>query len=188
MDLLRRLSLLGPGRPAAAAVPAEKQATLDELRARMADILGRPPPEPVLPDPEATLLPFVRRETEHGPLCARQERLGRSHRVGRMCVDEAARADPRILALLALDPRLERNAVRAEVRRVVRRMAQDEMKQEFACDLETDDVLQRGAYELLKKLKVDPATIAEYKGFPAKFDKKEDLPAGAMLPQDAQAK
>lgn len=106
MDLLRRLSLLGPGRPAAAAVPAEKQATLDELRARMADILGRPPPEPVLPDPEATLLPFVRRETEHGPLCARQERLGRSHRVGRMCVDEAARADPRILALLALDPRL----------------------------------------------------------------------------------
>lgn len=88
----------------------------------------------------------------------------------------------------ALDPRLERGAVRAEVRRVVRRMAQDELKQEFACDLETDDVLQRGAYELLKKLKVDPATIAEYKGFPAKFGKKEDLPAGAMLPQDAQAK
>ncbi len=62
--------------------------------------------EPVLPDPEVTLLPFVRRETDHGPLCVRRERLGRSHHVGRMCVDDAARADPRLLALLALDPGL----------------------------------------------------------------------------------
>lgn len=106
MDLKRRLSLLGPGRPAPLGPPADKQATLDELRARMADILGRPAPEPTLPDPEATLLPFVRRETPHGPLCQRLERLGRSHHVGRMCVDEAARADPRLLALLALDPSL----------------------------------------------------------------------------------
>lgn len=106
MDLTRRLSLLGPGRPASTEVPAEKLATLDDLRARMAEILGRPPVEPVLPDPEVTLLPFVRRETDHGPLCVRRERLGRSHHVGRMCVDDAARADPRLLALLALDPGL----------------------------------------------------------------------------------
>lgn len=106
MDFERRLSLLGPARPVASEVPAEKQATLDGLRARMAEILGRPPVEPELPDPEATLLPFVRRDTEHGPLCTRQERLGRSYHVGRMCVDEAARADPSLLALLALDPGL----------------------------------------------------------------------------------
>lgn len=114
MDLKRRLSLLGPARPAPAAAEVDKQATLDELRARMADILGRPPPEPVLPDPETTLLPFVRRDTEHGPLYQRQERLGRSYHVGRMCVDQAARADTRILALLALDPSLaEVDPVRA---------------------------------------------------------------------------
>ena len=106
MDLTRRLSLLGPGRPAPAAAPGERQATLDELRAKMAAIVGRPPVERELPDPETTLLPFVRRDTEHGPLCIRRERLGRSHHVGRMCVDEAARADPRLLALLALDPSL----------------------------------------------------------------------------------
>lgn len=106
MDLTRRLSLLGPGRPAPAAAPGERQATLDELRAKMAAIVGRPPVERELPDPETTLLPFVRRDTELGPLCIRRERLGRSHHVGRMCVDEAARADPRLLALLALDPSL----------------------------------------------------------------------------------
>jgi len=106
VDLTRRLSLLGPGRPAPAAAPGERQATLDELRAKMAAIVGRPPVERELPDPETTLLPFVRRDTEHGPLCIRRERLGRSHHVGRMCVDEAARADPRLLALLALDPSL----------------------------------------------------------------------------------
>ncbi|MBI3830963.1 MAG: S41 family peptidase [Planctomycetes bacterium] len=87
-----------------------------------------------------------------------------------------------------IDPRIEKDAVRAELRRVVRRVVQDDLKQEFACDLESDDALQRGVYELLKKLKIDPATIAEYKDLPSKFEKKEEHPAGAMLPQDAQAK
>jgi uncharacterized protein YprB with RNaseH-like and TPR domain len=104
VDLKRRLSFLGPGRPAPSELPADKQATLDGLRARMADILGRPAPEPELPDPATSLLPFVRRDTEHGPLCSRCERLGRSYHVGRMSVDQAAHADPRLLALLALDP------------------------------------------------------------------------------------
>ncbi|MCW8130936.1 MAG: PDZ domain-containing protein [Planctomycetota bacterium] len=87
-----------------------------------------------------------------------------------------------------IDPRVDRDDVRGEVRRILRRMTQDEQKHEFACDLETDEVLQRGVYETLKKLNVDPATIAAYKELPAKFEKKEEHPAGAMLPQDGQAK
>jgi len=73
----------------------------------MAEILGRPaPPEPEPADPERTLLPFVRRDTERGPLYQRLERLGRSYRVGRMSVDVSRDAKPEILALLALDPGL----------------------------------------------------------------------------------
>lgn len=74
----------------------------------MAEILGRAPEtsEREPPNPELTLLPFVRRETEHGPLYQRREHLPRSHHVGRMAVEEAARADPELLGLLALEPSL----------------------------------------------------------------------------------
>ena len=69
--------------------------------------------------------------------------------------------------------RLSAHDVRLELRQVLRRFAQDELKTEFPCDLETDDVLQRGILELLRKLNVEPASIAQYKGYPEKF-KKED--------------
>ena len=86
----------------------------------------------------------------------------------------------------SVDPRIERGDVRAELRRVLRRMAQDELKCEYACDLESDDVLQRGVLELLEKLKLDPAAFAQYKGYPQKFAKKADASAemGAMLPRE----
>lgn len=79
--------------------------TLDELRAKMADILGRERPPPRAPaDPALTDLPFLRIESEHGPLCQRLEQLRASHHVGRMPVDAARCAEAELLALLALDP------------------------------------------------------------------------------------
>lgn len=106
MKLEDRLSLLRGNEP---------KPTLDELRARMAAMLGRSPhAEPMprprereLADPERTLLPFVKSETRHGPLYRRAEHLGRSKRIGRVALDESLSARTELLALLALDPSLE---------------------------------------------------------------------------------
>ncbi|MCZ7645796.1 MAG: S41 family peptidase [Planctomycetota bacterium] len=68
--------------------------------------------------------------------------------------------------------RIAQDDVRAELRRVIRRMAQDELKQEFAFDLQEDQVLQRGVYELLKKLEVDTKQFVQYRDFPEKFKPK----------------
>jgi uncharacterized protein YprB with RNaseH-like and TPR domain len=76
-------------------------------RSPHADPMPRPR-ERELGDPEKSLLPFVKRETAHGPLYRRAEHLGRSRRVGRVGLDESLRARTEILALLALDPTLER--------------------------------------------------------------------------------
>lgn len=96
MDLKSKLDRLAP-----------PPAKLDELRDKMAEILGRerPPPRPAA-DPAETELPFVRRDTDAGPLYHRLERLAPSHHVGRMPADAAASAAPEVLALLALDPAL----------------------------------------------------------------------------------
>jgi hypothetical protein len=77
---------------------------------------------------------------------------------------------------------LTRDNVRAEMRISARRRMQDEQKKELVYDLEVDDVLQRGVLELLKKLQLDPATIADYKLLPEKFKKKDSEQEGAMLP------
>lgn len=104
MDLRAKLARLPAPRPPN---DEERGATLDALRARMATILGRPvaPPRPPA-DPSQTGLPFVRVDTERGPLYRRLERLAPSHHVGRMPVDAAAAARSEMLALLALDPSL----------------------------------------------------------------------------------
>src|SRR5690606_16931707 len=49
-------------------------------------------------------LPFVAEHTPSGVLWQRRERLEPGHRVGRVAVEAAAAADPRVLAELALDP------------------------------------------------------------------------------------
>jgi hypothetical protein len=69
----------------------------------------------------------------------------------------------------SLHTQVEPAAIRAELRGVARRLAQDELKREFVVDLQEDDVLQRGVLEVLKKLNTDPLTIAEYKTLPEKF-------------------
>jgi uncharacterized protein YprB with RNaseH-like and TPR domain len=112
MDLKRRLGRLGSAPPlgqTSGEAPAPPEADtgrveLDDLRARMAAILGKPaPPRPEPADPTLTTLPFVREETEWGPRYRRLERLRPSHHVGRMPVDAALTARSEVLALLALD-------------------------------------------------------------------------------------
>jgi hypothetical protein len=116
VGLKDKLGRLGPpiGRHEAAAeadasgVPDGKRArTLDSLRERMAEILGREPPAGRMPaDPSLTELPFARVERPEGAVYQRLERLLPSHHVGRMPVDAAYAAEASVLALLALDPSL----------------------------------------------------------------------------------
>ena len=112
MSLRRKLGRLDETlarRRAPAADPAatDRQRTLDSLRSKMADILGREPPAPRPPaDPVATELPFVRVTTPVGLITQRLETLAASHHVGRMPADAAVAASAEMLALLALDPEL----------------------------------------------------------------------------------
>lgn len=111
------------GRGAAGpAASSPKERAIDELRRQMQALLGRgaqanaPAPEaarrgpsalaPRRPRPALTVgdLPFIAEHTPSGVLWQRRERLGPDHRVGRIAVEAAAAADPRVLAELALDP------------------------------------------------------------------------------------
>lgn len=70
--------------------------------------------------------------------------------------------------------RLDKNAIRKELRRTVRKLSQDARGQEYACDLQSDETLQRGVFELLGKLRIDPTKVVQYKGYAEKFRKKTE--------------
>lgn len=85
------------------------------------------------------------------------------------------------------EPPLPAEAVRREVRAVLRRLAQDELEREFTCDLSTDEVLQRGVFELLRKMNVEPASFAQYRHLPDKFKETAKPEHGlTALPQEEQ--
>jgi uncharacterized protein YprB with RNaseH-like and TPR domain len=98
-----------PRDPSAAVETPERGDLLDQLRAKMAEILERPqfsaPPRPPA-DPSQTALPFQCEDTPEGPLYRRHVVLAPSHHVGRIPVDSAIASRPELLALLALDPAL----------------------------------------------------------------------------------
>jgi uncharacterized protein len=121
MDFKRKLGFLptptappvnvplpAPAEPPSAAAP-EAPNIIEQLRAKMAEILERPryqaAPSPPA-DPSETALPFVRVETPNGPLYRRHVVLPPSHHVGRIPVDSAYTSRSELLALLALDPKL----------------------------------------------------------------------------------
>jgi hypothetical protein len=98
-----------PEAPAKAAKPATRndcRPSLDELRDRIARIVGRAPAPAPRADPSHGELPFVREHTPHGPLYVRRERAVPAARVGRVPLVAARDADAALLALLALDPAL----------------------------------------------------------------------------------
>ncbi len=81
---------------------------LEDLRARMDAILARTRAEPKREPPRVDVadLPFCVEDTPAGPLHSRTVRHGGHHRIGRIPISPARRADANLLALLALDPRL----------------------------------------------------------------------------------
>ena len=121
MNLKRRLERLAgalpPAAGAAVSPPAAadrdaasaKRDTLEELRRQMRVLLERdgaravpaPPPSPRV---AVESLPFVVHQTRSGPLWQRRERLGAAECVGRAALATTARAEPAVLADLALDP------------------------------------------------------------------------------------
>jgi hypothetical protein len=115
MDFKRKLAFLPTPStppvnvPTAAPEAESRGGLLDQLRHKMAEILERPqfqvPPRPPA-DPSETALPFVREETQNGPVYRRHSILPPSHHVGRIPVDSAFGSRPELLALLALDPSL----------------------------------------------------------------------------------
>ncbi len=85
----------------------ERDATLNALRERMAEIMERPVEAPRPPaNPSRTTLPFRQWDREEGVLHQRLDSVPRSYRVGCMPIAPAERADSETLALLALDPSL----------------------------------------------------------------------------------
>ncbi len=86
--------------------PSGTRPSLDELRDRIARIVGRTPAPAPRAHPTRGELPFMVEHTASGPLYVRRERAVPAARVGRVPLVGARDADSALLALLALDPRL----------------------------------------------------------------------------------
>jgi uncharacterized protein YprB with RNaseH-like and TPR domain len=107
--LRSKLERLGAPFGVAAPAPpdgAARARVLEDLRARIRAALERNVPRTPPPPVDTVDLPFATSSTPLGPLHVRQQRLSPAHRTGRAPVASAAEADPELLALLALDPRV----------------------------------------------------------------------------------
>ena len=103
---LRRLDARVLGAPELA-VPSTAAPVLEDLRARMREVLARSVTKREPPRSDDTVdLPFAAEETDLGVRHRRVLHLGASHRVGRVPAHSARHADARLLSLLALDPSL----------------------------------------------------------------------------------
>ncbi len=107
-EMDRRRAVDGPGREAvrraAGSVTAPNKPSLEELRARIAALVGHREPSRPRPDPSAGDLPFFIEHTASGPRYVRRIRTAAAGRVGRAPLIAARDADPVTLGLLALDP------------------------------------------------------------------------------------
>jgi uncharacterized protein YprB with RNaseH-like and TPR domain len=121
VSLKRRLERLEPARSGRVEAEQWQEAerapvvdrTLDDLRSQMQALLARSEPtrartliegRPSRARVTLESLPFVACPTSHGPLWQRLELLDAAHHVGRVPVELVTRADPAVLADLALDP------------------------------------------------------------------------------------
>jgi hypothetical protein len=109
VDLAAAPSPVAAEGPATPSPDGGRAALLDDLRARIRATLERSArrvPSSCAPAIDPVELPFVTTETPLGPLHVRTVRLSAAHRTGRVPVALARYADPQLLSLLALDPRL----------------------------------------------------------------------------------
>lgn len=114
MDLRSKLARLKPARPAAA--PAPVASKIDELRARLGDLIERSREKQqqradaraaeIAARLRASPLPFDEHDTPLGPLHVRRVHHAISHRVGRIPIRTALDASGHALSLLALDDAL----------------------------------------------------------------------------------
>lgn len=109
-----RSKLARLGQPAVAVSSAEatpapsvsRRPSLDELRERIARVIGRGDSTPARVRAATGELPFHAEPTSAGPVHVRRVACLPDARVGRVSLATALRADPTMLALLALDPSL----------------------------------------------------------------------------------
>ncbi|EYF02458.1 ribonuclease H-like domain-containing protein [Chondromyces apiculatus] len=105
-----RVTSVAPVTPVAPVMPvapvAPERPSLDELRERIARIVGRGMPATPRADPTREELPFFLEQTEEGPLYTNRVRSLPAARVGRAPLVAARDAEGAMLALLALDPAL----------------------------------------------------------------------------------
>ena len=99
-------STTGSGEEQSPGAPT-RQLQLDQLRARLATMMGDTPPPPPRKQ-TSVVLPFDAVATQHGELHVRQMVITPAQRLGTVGLAGAIRADPRMLSLLALTPRARR--------------------------------------------------------------------------------
>lgn len=92
--------------PDNAAAALKSKPTLDELRNRISRIVAKVSAPAPRPDPTAAELPFYLEQSDLGPLHVRREKAVPAARVGRVPLVAARDAEPAMLSLLALDPKL----------------------------------------------------------------------------------
>jgi hypothetical protein len=86
------------------------------------------------------------------------------------------------------EPRLDRERIRIEIRRQIRRKVEGERKKEYIVDLESDHVLQRGVLELLRVANIEPQTVEKYRNYPEQFKPKPEDKSISALPTDGAKK
>jgi carboxyl-terminal processing protease len=86
----------------------------------------------------------------------------------------------------SLDTTLERDMVRRALRGRIRAEVGNRSSKRFACDLQQDRELQRGAYEMMRKLGADPAGVEGFEAFGERI-RKEIEQAEKEQPEESDA-
>lgn len=84
----------------------------------------------------------------------------------------------------SLGTKLDQDAVRRILRNRVRMEVSNRSSKLFSCDLQEDRELQRGVYEMMRKIGVNPADVEEFKAYSERIAKEIEE---AAKPEEGQA-